>query len=106
MIRKELRRMHVNLGHISVAGLLRRLRRAGAKKDVIAAARWFACDACGDAVRQAHPRPTRLPGRFQFNYLLWIDVFTVYDCIGGPYHFVNVLCDSTGFGAISCLGHG
>ena len=48
-IRRELRRLHVNLGHVSTVGLLRRLRRAGARPEVIAAAKDLPCDACGDA---------------------------------------------------------
>ena len=44
-IRRELRRMHVNLGHISSVGLLRRLRRAHARPEVIAAVNLMPCDA-------------------------------------------------------------
>ena len=102
-IRRELRRMRVNLGHISSVGLLRRLRRANARPEVIAAVNFMPCDACGDAIRQLHPRPTRLPGKFVFNYLVWIDVLTTYDCVGNSYHFTNILCEGTGFGVIYCI---
>ena len=103
-IRRELRRLHVNLGHVSTVGLLRRLRRAGARPEVIAAAKDLPCDACGDAIRAQHPRPTRLPGKYVFNYMLWADIFTAYDCHGAPYWFLNVLCDGTGFGVCYCVG--
>ena len=103
-VRRELRRLHVNLGHVSTVGLLRRLRRAGARPEVIAAAKDLPCDACGDAIRAQHPRPTRSPGTYVFNYMLWADILTAYDCHGTPYWFLNVLCDGTGFGVCYCIG--
>ena len=103
-VRQELRRMHVNLGHISAVGLMRRLRRAGARADVIEACKYLPCDACGLAIRRLHPRPTKPPAKFQFNYLVWLDCFVAYDCEQNAYEFVNILCDGTGFGVVWCIG--
>ena len=103
-IRAELRRQHVNLGHITNVGLLRRLRRSGARKEVLKAVQWLSCDACGDAIRTLHPRPTRLPGKFVFNYLIWCDVFIAYDIEGLGYDFLNIVCGGTRFQVVYAVG--
>ena len=63
-IRKELRKMHVNLGHPSNVALQRRLRRANALPVAINATTYMPCDACGDAIKHLHPRPSPLPGQY------------------------------------------
>jgi hypothetical protein len=105
-IRKELRRMHVNMGHPTNVSLLRKLRRAKALPEVIHAVVNMSCDACGDAVRALHPRPSRMPGTYNFNSLLWMDVFTAYDCVGTPYLFLNIVCDGTSFQVVFAMREG
>ncbi len=94
-IRRDIRRMHVNVGHPANVALARCLRRAGAKPEVIRA-RWdFSCDACGEALKLKHVRPVRMLGRCLFNFHMLLDVFHEYDCAGLPYAFLSVICDGT-----------
>ena len=65
---------------------------------VIASALTLICDICKNAVRHLRPRPTKPPGKYVFNYLLWIDVFTAHDVLGNPFAFLNIVCDGTSFG--------
>jgi hypothetical protein len=97
-IRKELKRLHVNMGHIPIVSMMRRLRRKDALPEAIAAVKDFPCDVCGDAVRRQRPRPTRPPGIYVFNYLLWIDTFNVKDIKRVTFAVFNLVCEGTRFG--------
>ena len=61
-VRSELKKLHNTFGHPTNVALMRCLRSAGAKPEMIKAAEFVVCDVCGDCVRQLQGRPTRIPG--------------------------------------------
>ena len=46
----------------------------------------------------------RLPGKYEFNNHLQVDVFYARDAAGTQFNFLNIICDATGFQVVSCLG--
>ena len=103
-LRKTLRDLHVNFGHPTNVTLQRILRRQRARSDVIKAVDFLACDACGESIRRRRPKPVRLPGKYEFNNHLQIDVFYARDAAAAQFSFLNIICDATGFQVVSCLG--
>jgi hypothetical protein len=85
-VRREIEKFHVNMGHLSTTGMVRMLRRAGAKAEVLKWAELFKCQACQDTMKAKHPRPTRFADDFAFNIQVSTDVFTVHDIAGAPHH--------------------
>ena len=105
-VRKEIERFHVNMGHLSLTGMVRMLRRAGAKPEVLKFVDLFRCQACQDSLRKKHPRPTRYADDYTFNNLVSADVLTVHDINGVPYHMLNIICEGTCFQVVAYLGSG
>ena len=103
-LRKVLRDLHVQFGHPTNTTLQRILRRQGAKLEAIKAAEHLSCDACGESIRRRRPKPVRLPGKYEFNYHLSLDVFYAKDAEMALYSFLNIVCEATGFQVVSCLG--
>ena len=103
-IRKTLRDLHVNFGHPTNVTLQRILRRQRARIDVIKAVDFMSCDVCGESLRRRRPKPVRLPGKYEFNNHLQVDVFYARDAAGTQFSFLNIICDATGFQVVSCLG--
>ena len=104
IIRKEIRKLHVNAGHMPVRAMMRRLRRAGATIEIITATKNFTCAECGEAAHSLQARPTRPPGKHVFNYLLWMDTATIHDVKGNPYHLMVLVCEGTSFGINTSMG--
>ena len=73
--------------------MVRMLRRAGAKAEVLKWAELFKCQACQDTMKAKHPRPTRFADDFAFNIQVSTDVFTVHDIAGAPHHMLNLICE-------------
>ena len=48
---KELEKFHNGMGYLSIIGMMKMLRRYGAKAEVIKACNSFRCQACGDVLR-------------------------------------------------------
>ena len=94
-VRREIEKFHVNMGHLSTTGMVRMLRRAGAKAEVLKWAELFKCQACQDTMKAKHPRPTRFADDFAFNIQVSTDVFTVHDIAGAPHHMLNLMCEGT-----------
>eukprot|EP00435_Cladocopium_sp_Y103_P012495 s1884_g3.t1 len=103
-LRKTLRDLHVNFGHPTTVTLQRILRRQKARVDVIKAVDFMSCDVCGESLRRRRPKPVRLPGKYEFNNHLQVDVFYARDAAGTQFSFLNIICDATGFQVVSCLG--
>ena len=103
-VRKTLRDLHVNFGHPTNVTLQRILRRQRARIDVIKAVDFMSCDVCGESLRRRRPKPMRLPGKYEFNNHLQVDVFYARDAAGTQFNFLNIICDATGFQVVSCLG--
>ena len=73
-VRREIERFHVNMGHLSTTAMIRMLRRAGAKPEVLKYAEFFKCQSCQDTMRKQHPRPTRYMCEYVFNVTVSADV--------------------------------
>ena len=69
-VRKELEKFHNGMGHLSIVGMMKMLRRSGAKAEVIKACNSFKCQACGDALRAKLPRPVKFVDNYTFNNVL------------------------------------
>ena len=93
------------MGHLNIVGMMRMLRRAAARKEVIEACKHFKCQACGDAQHQKHPAPTRYVADYVFGAKLAVDTFTVHDVVGDAFHFMNILCLGSAFQVCAFLGH-
>ena len=94
-LKKEPVRLHTNLGHPSQAGLLRLLRRAGARPDVLKAASLVRCDVCGSVARAKHPRPARIHDVYDFNGRVLLDTLCIKDANGLTHSMLNIVCDGT-----------
>ena len=96
-MKQEIQRLHTNLGHPSTPGMLRLLRRAGAKPDAIAAARVYSCPICANRNTGRHPRPARVSENYSFNQLVLLDTLYVHDSRGNLCSLLNIVCDGTTF---------
>ena len=103
-LRNCLRRLHVQFGHPTNATLQRILRRQGARPEAIRGVDFLAFDSCGESHRKRRPKPVRLPGKYEFNAHVQVDVFYCKDIRSQLYAFLNVICEATGFQVVSCLG--
>ena len=95
VVRKELEKLHIRMGHLCIVGMMRMLRRSGAKAEVIKACKSFKCQACGDALRAKLPRPVKFVDNYTFNNVLSVDTLTVHDIKGVSYTILNMLCEGT-----------
>ena len=103
-IRKCLRDLHVQFRHPTNTTLQRILRRQGARPEAIRGVDFLACDACGESHRRRRPKPVRLPGKYEFNAHIQVNVFYCKDVRAQLFSFLNVICEATGFQVVSCMG--
>ena len=103
-LRKVLRQLHVQFGHPTNTTLQRILRRQGAKPAAIKGVDFMSCDACGETLRRKRPKPVKLPGKYEFNAHVQVDVFYAKDIKNVLYSFLNIVCEATGFQVVSCMG--
>ena len=74
-IRRQISRIHENMGHPSNRTLARVLRLGGAKRRFILAAAKHCCGACEAQKRPAGPIVSRSPHSFVFNDVVGLDLF-------------------------------
>eukprot|EP00439_Symbiodinium_sp_Y106_P027348 s5817_g3.t1 len=90
-VRREVYRLHRNLGHPNMKTFLRALRNAGIKTEVL---RWvqreFRCPLCEARRKPDSHRPAHLSRQLEFNQVVGIDLFFIRR---RPY--LNVLCWGT-----------
>ena len=103
-LRKILRQLHVQFGHPTNTTLQRILRRQGARPAAIKGVDFMSCDACGESMRRKRPKPVKLPGKYEFNAHVQVDVFYARDLKNVLYSFLNIVCEATGFQVVSCMG--
>ena len=97
-LRQALRKVHINLGHPSVADLQRFLRLGGAKKELVEAAAWIDCTTCRHKMRPKPPRTGNIPPpELQFGDHLKIDAVMIYDSMGKGHWFLSVVDKCTMF---------
>ncbi|CAE7470136.1 RE2 [Symbiodinium sp. CCMP2592] len=105
-VRSSLRRLHQNLGHPSNTDLARHLRLAGADPTVVEATKKIRCQVCSRHQRAASAKPASLPNMLDFNQLVAVDAFYVYDVNGVKVELMMVVDVGTGFIATGHLqGH-
>ncbi|CAE7257019.1 GIP [Symbiodinium sp. CCMP2592] len=96
-VRSSLRRLHQNLGHPSNTDLARHLRLAGADPTVVEATKKLRCQVCSRHRRAASAKPASLPNILDFNQLVAVDAFYVYDVNGEKVELMIVIDVGTGF---------
>ncbi|CAE7697802.1 RE1 [Symbiodinium microadriaticum] len=105
-IRGALTRLHQNLGHPSVSDLTRHLRFAGADDKVIAACKGMRCQTCDRTKKVAAPRPASLPSFLDFNTLVSVDVFHVFDAHRKRHELLSIIDHATTYHLVAVLpGH-
>ena len=92
-LRRELCRIHRNLGHPDDQTFCRALRHSGVKLDIIKwVKRKFECPLCQRRKRPGTHRPAHLSRQMEFNAVVGIDLVFVQ-----RYVIVNCLCWGTGY---------
>ena len=90
-LRREVYRLHRNLGHPNKQSFLRALRHAGVKEEVLA---WvksgFHCPLCERNQKSKPHRPGHLQKNMTFNQVVGIDLFKAHERL-----FLNCLCWGT-----------
>ena len=105
-VQASLGRLHQNLGHPSNHDLARHLRLAGAEEHVIQACKHLRCQVCDRAKQSASARPACLPSLLDFNQLVSVDVFTVFDAAQVKHSLLSVIDHATTFHLVGELeGH-
>ena len=105
-VQAALSRLHQNLGHPKIVGLVRHLRFAGADESVIKACKKMRCDVCDRNQRTGSARPAVLPSLLDMNQLVSVDVFTVFDSERVRHEFLSVIDHATTFHLVCELeGH-
>ncbi|CAE7633607.1 unnamed protein product [Symbiodinium necroappetens] len=102
-LRRELYRVHRNLGHPDQPTFLRALRHAGAKPEVLEfAKRGFKCPICERRQRPSTQRPAHLQHRMPFNEVVGVDLIFVRRrpllnclCWGTSLQWVETLSNKT-----------
>ena len=101
---REVMRLNRNLGHPGTESLVRALRHAGCKPEVIRWARHHFSDPVRAArARPKPPRPAVLPRALKFNQVIGSDLFFL-EFKGEEYIFLNTVCWGTGLQQVEiCL---
>ena len=98
-LRRELYRVHRNLGHPHLARFLRALKHAGAKTEVL---EWtkssFKCPICEQNQKKSSYRPAHLQRSLNFNEVVGLDLINTQDM-----WLLNVLCWGTNFQFVEIL---
>ena len=78
-IAAALRRARQNLGHPSTADFVRHLRVAGARNEVLKAAKGLKCETCTRTQAPAISKPAAIANVLQFNQVVGADLLYVHD---------------------------
>ena len=102
-LRREIFRLHRNLGHPDPWTFLRALRHAQAKPEVIEWVRQeFKCPICESSRKPSLPRPGHLVRCLSFNEVVGIDV-CFFEWKGRQHPLLNILCWGSGLQLIERL---
>ena len=102
--RVAIRKMHNELGHVSISVLLNILRASRADKDMIDAAKLFKCIHCENNKPAPQTSKVALPKPYVFNFYIGVDVFELHDAAGDSHSFFNIVCLGTRFQVVGYLG--
>ena len=104
VLRREVRRAHVNLGHCSRDALLRMMRHAKAVPDAMYYARLYTCPICMARAAPASVLPASGRDRpTDLNGVVALDLKEVTDANGDRYVALNILDVATSFSMLSLL---
>ena len=93
--RRQISKIHENMGHPSNRTLVRMLRLGGAKRRFILAAAKHSCGACEAQKRPAGPIVSRSPTSFVFNDVVGLDLFFLNTYEKHTLPAMNIVCWST-----------
>ncbi|CAE7480578.1 GIP [Symbiodinium sp. CCMP2592] len=96
-VQSSLKRLHQNLGHPTAEDLGRHLRLAGSSPEVVEAAKRLRCQVCDRHHRGKSAKPSSMPTLLEFNQLVAVDAFSVYDVEHVRVEFLLVIDIGTGF---------
>ena len=96
-VRSSLKRLHQNMGHPSNSDLARHLRLAGADPVVVEACKKIKCQVCQRNKRGGSAKPSSMPNLLEFNQVVAVDAFTVYDCHGDKLELLMAIDIGTGY---------
>ena len=94
--RRQISKIHENMGHPSNRTLVRVLRLGGAKRRFILAAARHRCGACEAQKRPAGPIVSRSPTSFVFNDVVGLDLFFLNTYEKHTLPAMNIVCWGTG----------
>ena len=103
-LRRELYRVHRNLGHPDLSTFVRGLRHAGAKQEILAwVKKYFKCPLCERRKKPGSQRPGHLARAMGFNECIGIDLFFFFKdrvflnvvCLGTSLQIVEMINDKT-----------
>ena len=94
--RRQISKIHENMGHPSNRTLARVLRLGGAKRRFILAAARHRCGACEAQKRPAGPIVSRSPTSFVFNDVVGLDLFFLNTDEKHTLPAMNIVCWGTG----------
>ncbi|CAK8994237.1 unnamed protein product, partial [Durusdinium trenchii] len=102
-LRREVSRLHRNLGHPAQDSFFRALKHANVKPEVLDyVKRHFTCPICLQHQKPKTPRPGHLAHALRFNEIVGVDVLFVE--FGGNLHaFLNMVCWGTGLQNVTYL---
>ena len=92
-----LRRAHQNLGHPSAADFVRHLRVAGARPEVLRAAKGLKCETCTRTQAPAISKPAAIGNILQFNQVVGADLLYVHDVNGKKHEMLSVVDFSSSY---------
>ena len=105
-IAAALARVRQNLGHPENRDLTRRLRYAGADQNVLKASKSLRCQTCERCKRPGAPRPASLPSLLDFNQVVSLDVFHIFDSERVRHELLSVIDHSTTYHLVKKIpGH-
>ena len=96
-VQSALKRLHQNLAHPAPEDLGRHLRLAGGSPEVVEAAKRLRCQVCDRHHRGKSAKPSSMPALLEFNQLVAVDAFSVYDTNHVRVEFLLVIDIGTGF---------
>lgn len=94
--KRDLKRLHQNLGHPDASKMVKFLRERGAKPEIIQAAAEMQCDTCLES--QGKPKlsqPSRIHGNLDFNDVVGCDGAYWTSSGGVQYHFMHLIDEAT-----------
>ncbi|CAE7658216.1 RE1 [Symbiodinium sp. CCMP2456] len=96
-IASALKRAHQNLGHPSTADFVRHLRVAGAKAEVLKAAKGLKCETCVRTQAPSISKPAAIASVLQFNQVVGADLLYVHDVNGKKHEMLSVVDFSSSY---------